>query len=140
VQMSMKSTHTLMIVLFAALAGRATAQDMGSAECLVKVGSKWGTTCDACEYYRDGYKRDFSGTFRIELRNECREMVEVKLAVEEKDGNWRTFPVRTIDPGASVEGFACHGTGRYLYWVRKLNDTEIILPTDQEIITEYRSR
>ncbi len=138
----MKTTPApaLLLALAVAFAGRAAAQDMSHAECLVKVASKWGTPCEQCEYYKEGYKRDFSGTFRIEMRNECREMVEVKVAVEEKDGNWRTFPVRAIDPGASVEGFACHGTGKYLYWVRKVNDTEIILPTDQEIITEFRSR
>lgn len=118
----------------------AGAQDRDHADCLVKTSSQWGDVCDKCEYYTDGYKRDYSGTFQVELRNTCREIIELKVAMQEKDGNWRTFPVKALGPEESFKAFACKGSGKYLYWARRVDDAEIILPSDQEILTEYRSR
>lgn len=117
----------------------ALAQDRSYDDCVVKVGTAWGEVCDKCESYK-GFRRDYSGTFRVDLKNACNEAVELKVAVQENNGMWRTFPVRILDSGANTTAFACQGTGKYLYWVRRLNDTEIILPTDQEILTEYRGR
>jgi hypothetical protein len=133
----MARRYTLLIVLIL-LAFWAGAQD--HADCLVKTNSKWGAPCDKCESYTEGFKRDFSGTYQLQLKNVCNEIIEVKLAVQEKNGEWRTFPVRSLSPQETFEGFACHGTGKYVYWVRKVNDTEIILPTDREILSEYRGR
>ncbi|MEO8068467.1 MAG: hypothetical protein ABI599_12300 [Flavobacteriales bacterium] len=116
------------------------AQDQSFSQCITKVKSDWGQPCDKCEDYKEGWKRSYEETYKLELKNTCGEMVEVKVAVQEKSGTWRTFPVKAIAAGQSMEAFACHGTGKYLYWVRKVNDTEIILPSDQEILTEYRGR
>ncbi len=116
----------------------ALAQD--SADCLVKAGSKWGAPCDHCEIYTEGYKRDFSGTYQVQLRNSCAEIIEVKLAVQERNGEWRTFPVRALAPQETFDGYACQGTGKYVYWARSISDTEILLPNDREIISEYRGR
>lgn len=118
----------------------ATAQDQSFSDCLVKTDSRWGAPCEKCESYVEGYKRDWSGTYQIDLKNTCREVIEVKVAVQEKNGTWRTFPVRALGPDESMSAFACEGSGKYLYWVRKANDTEIVLPSDREIITEYRGR
>jgi hypothetical protein len=136
--MSLK--RILLLVAMVLIAFWAGAQGHDRSDCLVKVSSKWGSVCERCEYYTDGYKRDYSGTFRIELRNTCREILEVKVAMQEKDGTWRTFPVRALAPDETLDAFACRGSGKYLYWVRKADDTEIVLPSDQEILTEYRSR
>lgn len=125
----------LILLLIGFIAG---AQD--SADCLVKTGSKWGASCDHCEIYTEGYKRDFSGTYQVQLRNTCNEIIEVKLAVQEKNGEWRTFPVRALEPQETVNGYACQGTGKYVYWARSISDTEILLPSDREIISEYRGR
>lgn len=113
------------------------AQDQSWADCVVKASSAWGRPCEKCENYK-GWKRDFSGTYQVALKNACNEMLEVKVAVEETGGAWRTFPVRTLAPGDSLNAFACHGTGKYLYWARRINDTEIILPTDGEIVSNWR--
>lgn len=126
----------LIVLLLAAL--WAGAQD--SADCLVKTGSKWGAPCEKCELYTDGFKRDFSGTYQVQLRNVCNEIIEVKMAVQERNGEWRTFPVRALAPDETFDGFACQGTGKYVYWARRANDTEILLPTDRDIISEYRGR
>ncbi|MCB0794747.1 MAG: hypothetical protein KDB88_08425 [Flavobacteriales bacterium] len=115
------------------------AQSGNANDCVVKVSSSWGQLCEKCEYYKEGYKRDYSGTYQIELRNDCSSTVELKVAVQEENGVWRTFPVKALEPHASMTAFACKGSGKYLYWVRRLDDTEIILPSDQQIITQYRS-
>jgi hypothetical protein len=57
--------------------------------------------------------------------------------MEEADGHWRTFPVKTLEGGATMTAYACHGTGKYMYWARRVNDTEIILPSDREIVSTY---
>ncbi|MBL8008970.1 MAG: hypothetical protein JNJ64_00065 [Flavobacteriales bacterium] len=127
-------------LLAIALAAGAQAQDMDANDCIVKASSAWGKPCEKCEYYKEGYKRDFSGTYSIELQNTCPQLVEVKVAMQEKNGTWRTFPVKALAANETMTAFACQGTGKYLYWVRRVNDTEIVLPSDQEILTEYRGR
>lgn len=127
-------------LLAIALAAGAQAQDMDANDCIVKASSAWGKPCEKCEYYKEGYKRDFSGTYSIELQNTCPQLVEVKVAMQEKNGTWRTFPVKALAANETMTAFACQGTGKYLYWVRRVNDTEIVLPSDKEILTEYRGR
>lgn len=109
-------------------------------DCMVKTGSKWGAPCEKCEHYTEGYKRDFSGTYQVQLRNTCSVIIEVKVAVQEKNGEWRTFPIKALAPQETFDAYACQGTGKYVYWARKANDTEVLLPSDQEIISEYRKR
>lgn len=136
--MNPKKTILLIILLvFAFLAG---AQDQSYADCLTKTASKWGAPCEKCETYKENFKRDYSGTYQIDLQNTCSQMIEVKVAVEEEGGTWRTFPIKALGPDESMKAFACKGTGKYMYWVRRVNDTEIVLPSDRDILTEYRSR
>ena len=125
------------ILLCAALTTAALAQDQNYSECVTKVSSSWGKPCMKCEHY-EGYKRDFRDVFQIELKNVCNEAVELKVAMQENNGRWHTFPVKALGAGETMSAYACQGTGKYLYWVRRLNDTEIALPSDQEILTEYR--
>lgn len=134
----MTRTLTLTIALCAAL--HSMAQDQSFADCLQKTASRWGAPCEHCQSYVDGFRRDFSGTFQIEFKNICREVIEVKVAMQEKNGTWRTFPVRALGPEEQLSAYACEGTGKYLYWVRRANDSEIVLPTDREIIIAYNGR
>ena len=136
--MNMKKIILLIVIVLAAfLAG---AQDTNYADCLVKTDTKWGAVCEKCEYYTEGYKRDYSGTFQLEMKNACSVMVEVKIAMEEENGSWRTFPIRALEPQESTAVFACHGSGKYLYWVRRVDDTEIILPSAHDILTAYAAK
>ncbi|MFT3885710.1 MAG: hypothetical protein QM724_09840 [Flavobacteriales bacterium] len=130
----------LSAILFTGLAATALAQDRNYSDCVVKANSSWGKPCEKCEAYTEGYKRDFRGVYQVELQNTCSEAVEVKVAMQEAPGTWRTFPAKMLGAGQSMTAFACNGTGKYLYWVRRLNDTEIALPSDAEILTEYRGR
>jgi hypothetical protein len=127
----------LLFLLVTGILYAAQAQDQTYADCVVKEGSSWGQPCEKCENYT-GYKRDYSGVYHIDLKNACGQVLEVKVAMEEMGGNWRTFPVKTLPGGGTMAAFACKGTGKYLFWVRKLNDTEIVLPTDGEIVRTYR--
>jgi len=136
--MNMKKFILLVVLLLAAF--WAGAQDQSYADCLTKAASRWGAPCEKCEQYTERYKRDFSGTYQVDLQNSCSDLIEVKVAMQEKNGTWRTFPIKTLGPKESMTAFACQGTGKYMYWVRRVNDTEIILPSDHEILTEYRSR
>jgi len=136
--MNPKRTLLLIVLLLAAI--WVGAQDQSYADCLTKTASKWGAPCTKCENYKENYKRDFSGTYQIDLQNICSDMIEVKVAMQERNGNWRTFPVKALAPNEVMNAFACQGTGKYMYWVRKVNDNEILLPSDREILTEYRSR
>lgn len=133
----MQMMRTTLIALFAALLWMpALAQDQSYADCLVKATSSWGQPCEKCEIYT-GYKRDYSSVYQVQLRNICSEMMEVKVAMEEKNGTWRTFPVKTLAGGDTMSVFACRGTGRYLYWARRVNDTELVLPSDGDIVSAY---
>jgi len=120
------------------LAVNGHAQDQTYADCVVKSTSTWGKPCEKCEAYKEGFKRDYGGVYQIELKNACNETVELKVAMQEKNGIWRTFPTKALAAGETMTAFACDGTGKYLYWVRRLNDTEILLPSDQEILSDYR--
>ncbi len=134
----MSPKRTILLVLLVLLAFMAGAQN--TADCVLKTHSKWGAPCEKCEMYTEGYKRDYSGTYQVQLRNVCDEIIEVKLAVQEKNGEWRTFPVRALGPQETIDAFACQGTGKYVYWTRAISDTELMLPTDREILSEYRGR
>ena len=136
--MNPKKTFLLIVLLL--IAFWAGAQDQSYADCLTKTASKWGVRCEKCELYKENYKRDFSGTYQIDLQNACSDMIEVKVAMQEKSGTWRTFPIRALASKESMNAFACQGTGKYMYWVRRVNDTEIVLPSDQEILTAYNGR
>ncbi len=136
----MQMMRTVIFLLAGLLvAGAAKAQDQSYADCLVKSSSSWGQPCEKCEIYT-GYKRDHSSVYQVNFRNACAEMLEVKVAVEESDGTWRTFPVRALAEGDTLNAFACRGTGKYMYWARKVNDTQIILPSDAQIVSAFPGR
>jgi len=133
-----KLSITLSFLMIYASTSVLLAQDRNYSDCVVKERAVWGAVCADCEYYRDAYKRSYEETFTLELKNVCPESVEVKVAMQEKNGKWRTFPVKVIAQNEVFEAYACKGSGKYLYWVRRLDDNEIILPTDREILSEYQ--
>lgn len=120
--------------------GTSTAQDRDRSDCVVKTNSAWGQACEPCQFYTADMKRDHSGTFSIELQNTCNDLLEVKVAMQEQGGTWRIFPTRVLAGNESLNAFACKGTGKYMYWARRVNDTELVIPTDQQIISENRGR
>ena len=105
--------------------------------CIKKVGSEWGAVCEDCVNYK-GYKRDYSETYTVYLQNTCSDKIEVKCCVQEADKTWRCFPEKVLNPNDTITGFACRGSGKYLYWTRKAGDREIVFPTDQEVNQQYK--
>ena len=107
-------------------------------DCVEKIDSKWGEYCDNFEYYKEGFKRSYDETYQATFQNVCGEKVELKVAMQEKNEVWRTFPIKVLGPEETFTAYACKGSGKYMYWVRRLDDRETLLPSDREIITEYR--
>ena len=136
----MRHKRILILIWLLLIAFWAGAQDRNYSGCLTKKNSIWGQPCANCEAYTADLKRDHSGTYQVDLQNTCGDVIEVKVALEEKGGIWRTFPVKALAPGEQMNAYACLGTGKYMYWVRRANDSEIVLPTDSQILTEYRIR
>jgi hypothetical protein len=101
-------------------------------KCLVKVRHEWSKPCAQCTDYLKSYK--------VYLRNNCDKKVDVKCAVQEVDLRWRTFMRLQVMPGDTISGYACKGTGKYLYWVRNAGDLSQPFLTDEEINNQFRNR
>lgn len=98
-------------------------------DCLVKTRSKWGDPCKGCDKYRDSYK--------VWFKNICDDPMDIKVAVQNSNKTWRIFDKENLASGDSVEVFSCEGTGKFLKWVRKAGDREIIFPTNADISKQY---
>lgn len=98
-------------------------------QCLQKVDSKWGEPMD-CREYKDSYC--------VYLKNVCEETLDVKCAVQNTNKTWRIFDKEGLAPGDTIAVWSCDATGKYLRWVKKHNDREIIFPTNMEINKTYK--
>lgn len=98
-------------------------------DCLEKYKSKWGDPCTGCDKFRD--------TYTIYLKNVCEENIDVKIAVQNKNKTWRIIDKENIASGDTLVAFSCEGTGKFLKWVKKAGDREIVFPTNQEIFKQY---
>ena len=103
--------------------------DEGTDRCLEKHNSGWGEKHYRCTEFKDSY--------RVTLRNTCDDQLDVLVAVQESNKKWRDFFFRGVEPKDTVIGFACEGTGKYMFWTRPAGNTEIKFPTLQEINDEY---
>ena len=138
----MKTNYLLIITLFISIISISftltTPNVMDTSNCLKKVDSKWGDVCIDCVEYKGG-KRVYDDTYKAFLVNTCSEKIEVKLAFQESDGSWRCFEPKVVAPKDTIVGFACKSTkGKYLSWVRAVNDRETTFPTDKEINDQYK--
>ena len=93
--------------------------------CVVKYDAKWGEDCSQCKYMTE--------TYTVFFRNECNVNLDIKCAVQEEDLYWKTYTFLDVEPGEEISGYACRGTGKYKYWVKKTGDRSIQLPTDDFI-------
>ena len=98
-------------------------------ECLKKTEYKWGSVCKGCTESRK--------TYRVKFVNTCTENLSVKLAVQENHKRWKTYTRPVLMPNDTISGFACVGTGKYLYWAKRADDNTVDLPTDEEINTQF---
>lgn len=99
-------------------------------ECIEKYNSTWAQPCQDCTYNND--------IFHVYFRNICEENLDVMIAVQESNKTWRCLYTENLAPKDTIVAFACKGTGKYLYWVRKAYDRELELPTCDEINKDYK--
>ncbi len=97
--------------------------------CLVKYKSEWNQPCSQC--------MDYSKSYRVFFRNECEDKIDVKCAAQEIDNRWRTFSRLQMLPKDTITAYACKGKGKFMTWVRKAGDKEIVFPSDEEINETY---
>lgn len=99
-------------------------------DCLTKYASAWGEDCLKCQFKKDTYK--------VKLKNTCTDALDVVVCVQEDDKKWKYFAFNGVAPRDSVIGYACKGTGKYLKFVRKAGNKEIILPTADQVNAQYK--
>jgi hypothetical protein len=75
----------------------------------------------------------------VNLKNVCSEKIDVKVAVQERSNRWRTFNMNNMAPGDTISGYACEGTGKYVFWTRQAGDKTIEFPSDEEISKDMGS-
>ena len=100
-------------------------------ECFKKYGSAWGETCPDCKTYKDSYK--------VKLRNECNEKIDVMVCVQEANKTWKRFQWNDVKPKDSVIAYACESNGgKYLKWARKAGDKSTTFLTVDEVNAKYK--
>lgn len=99
-------------------------------DCIKKVGSEWGEQCPDCKVYKDSYK--------VKLKNECTDSVDVMICVQESDKSWKRFMFHAMAPNDSMIAYACSGTGKYLKWAKKAGDKSVSFPTIEEVNKQYK--
>lgn len=104
-------------------------EDDNLQNCLEKYRSEWSRYCSQCS--------DYSKSYRAYFRNVCRDTLDVKVAAQETDKRWRSFTRLALPPGDSLVAYACKGTGKYLYWVRKPGAAQFVFPDDEAINQQY---
>ncbi len=98
------------------------------ADCLEKYKSAWGEPTTRCSG---------NDTYKVWLKNNCTESIDVLVCVQEDNKTWRPFSHNGMAPRDSMIAYACKGTGKYLYWARKSGDDTVVFPTVDEINKKY---
>ena len=93
--------------------------------CVEKQDSKWGSDCSNSPIDKD--------TYLVSLKNICSEKIDVIVCVQEIYNNLRCYTQYELPPQDTVFGYACKGTGKYLYWVREAGDKQTTFPTIEEV-------
>ncbi len=96
-----------------------------NSKCIVKYNYEWGNPGSQC--------KGSSKAYSVYFRNECYKKLDVKCAVQETDKRWKTYTKLSMGYNETLVGYACAGTGKYLYWSKSADDKSISLPTDEEI-------
>lgn len=117
-------------VAFAPVKNHFEFQNIEWNDCLTKYASAWGEDCLKCQFKKDTYK--------VKLKNTCTDALDVVVCVQESNKTWKYFAFNGVAPKDSVIGYACVGTGKYLKFVRKAGNKEIILPTAEQVNAQYK--
>ncbi|GAB4377317.1 MAG: hypothetical protein Kow0075_05680 [Salibacteraceae bacterium] len=97
--------------------------------CVQKASSEWGGRC-----LNYGFSE---GKYTVHLVNTCNENVDLMSCIEHENGRWHCFYRMDMKPNDTLHAYACHGTGKYLKWVRKAGDVTTRFPTRQQVNNQY---
>lgn len=122
---------SLVILLIYSFSAKDNNQDKNWNDCVKKYKSEWGKPCQKCTYNKDIYK--------VYFKNVSTDRVDLLISVQEENKTWNCLYKNDFAPGDTAIGYACKGTGKYLYWVKKAGDTEITFPTCQEVNETYKN-
>ncbi len=104
--------------------------------CLVKAKAEWGQNCLNCGTLQ-GYHVSYDETYKVFLTNTCDQHIDVKVCVQEEDHTWKCYHFEDMTPSDTLSAWACHGTGKYLKWIKKAGDHELVFPTNEEVEAQY---
>lgn len=129
----MKVSKNIVLAFFAislGLFGFVAKQEVDYAEFVKKHATYWGLKGTQCgDYTPDSYT--------VVLKNTSKDLLDIKIAVQEKSKKWRCFNHESVAFNDTIIGYACTGNGKYLKWVKKAGDRTTVFPTDQEVNDQY---
>lgn len=97
--------------------------------CVQKHADNWGGRC-----LNYGFSE---GKYSIELINTCSEKVDLMCCVQNENQRWHCFYRMDMGSNDTLYANACHGSGKYLKWVRKAGDVLTKFPTRQQVNDQY---
>lgn len=118
------------LIMILSMAFTVNSPEKDYTECIKKIGSEWGEQCVDCKVYKDSY--------RVKLKNECSDSVDVMICVQESNKTWKRFMFHAMAPNDSMVAYACEGTGKYLKWAKKAGDKSVVFPTIDEVNKQYK--
>lgn len=124
-------TKTLLLILLCAgfFAGFTNRDPKGTYEdCFEVTSTETGKQC--------------TESFKVRWKNTCNDIMDIKYALQKKDGSWSTGIRLNVSPGNTMgEGaYTCKATGKYKWWARpSAKKFEIKFPTDEEIKQDYNN-
>ena len=125
---TIKITISALTVLFTV--GVLLSQEVDYNAMLKRYFSQKGMRCNKCG--------DLSSTsYTCKFRNEGKEVIDVKVALQKENSKWETFTFNAVAPNDSIQMCICKGTSKSLKWVRKAGDVDTVFPTDAEINNDY---
>lgn len=99
--------------------------------CVEKYDSKWGANCPDCKFPEQ--------TYSVSLRNNCKDALDIQVAVQNKNKEWQVYYKENFQPNDTITAWACKGTGKYRYWLRKAGDLGTTFYNQYEINSIYKN-
>lgn len=84
------------------------------ANCVKKTRSEFCVKCPTCS--------DNLNTYKVYFVNICKDTLDIKISVQNKNKTWKIFEKQDFRPNDSISAFSCDGTGKFLKWAKKSSD------------------
>lgn len=97
--------------------------------CVQKKADEWGGKC-----LNYGFSE---GKYTVHLVNTCNEKVDLMCCVQNENMRWHCFYRMDMNANDTLHANACHGSGKYLKWVRKAGDVLTKFPSRKDVNDQY---